>query len=110
MAITVHLDRLLVERRRSLTSLAEEVGLSLTQLSLFKCGHVRGIRFSTLEALCRALDCEPGDLLGHSTDGRPTASVPIARPRTARGSKSPASPPVPPVDMACVVEEAPELD
>ena len=57
------LTRLLEERQMTLTQLSEEVGVSVTNLSLLKNNHVRAIRYSTLEAICEALDCQPGDLL-----------------------------------------------
>lgn len=63
MAIQVQLDRILVERRMSLTELADRVGVTLANLSILKTGKARAVRFSTLEALCRELDCQPGDLL-----------------------------------------------
>ena len=63
MAIRVVLDRLLLERRMSLTELADRVGLTLANLSILKTGKARAIRFSTLDALCRELDCQPGDLI-----------------------------------------------
>ena len=63
MAIRVQLDRVLVERRMSLTELADRVGVTLANLSILKTGKARAIRFSTLDALCRELDCQPGDLL-----------------------------------------------
>ena len=63
MAIKVHLDMMLLRRRMSLTQLSNEVGLTLANLSILKTGKARAIRFSTLDALCRALDCQPGDLL-----------------------------------------------
>ncbi|QTN20030.1 helix-turn-helix transcriptional regulator [Brevundimonas sp. AJA228-03] len=63
MAIRVQLDRLLVERRMSLTELADRVGVTLANLSILKTGKARAVRFSTLYALCRELDCQPGDLL-----------------------------------------------
>lgn len=65
MAIRVHLDRVLLERRISLTELAEKVGMTLANLSILKTNKARAIRFSTLDALCRALDCQPRDLLEH---------------------------------------------
>ena len=65
MAIKVTLDRILLERRMSLTELSERVGISLANLSILKTGKARAIRFSTLDAICRALDCQPGDLLAH---------------------------------------------
>jgi putative transcriptional regulator len=63
MAIRVVLDRLLLERRMSLTELGDRVGLTLANLSVLKTGKARAIRFSTLDALCRELQCQPGDLL-----------------------------------------------
>jgi putative transcriptional regulator len=62
-SIKVNLDLLLVERKMKLTELAEKVGVTLANLSILKTGKARAIRFSTLEALCEALDCTPGDLL-----------------------------------------------
>ena len=66
MAITVKLDDLLYERRMTLTELAEKVGITLANLSILKTGKARAIRFSTLEAICEALHCQPGDLLEHA--------------------------------------------
>lgn len=63
MAILVSLDALLHERRMSLTELAAAVDISPVNLSILKTGKARAIRFSTLEALCRVLECQPGDLL-----------------------------------------------
>ncbi|MEB3416543.1 helix-turn-helix transcriptional regulator [Alteriqipengyuania sp. WL0013] len=63
--IVVRLDDLLHERRMTLTELADRVGLTLANLSILKTGKARAIRFSTLEAICRELDCQPGDLLGY---------------------------------------------
>lgn len=63
MGIRVTLDRVLLDRRMSLTELSEKVGVTLANLSILKTGKARAIRFSTLEALCRELDCQPGDLL-----------------------------------------------
>jgi putative transcriptional regulator len=60
--VEVHLDRLLAERGLTLTELADRVGLTLANLSVLKNGRARAIRFSTLTALCEALDCQPGDL------------------------------------------------
>jgi len=64
----VKLDELLHARRMTLTELAERVGLSIVNLSILKTGKARAIRFSTLEALCTALQCQPGDLLAHAPD------------------------------------------
>jgi putative transcriptional regulator len=63
MAITVKLDELLHERRMTLTELAEKIDITLANLSILKTGKARAIRFSTLEAICEALACQPGDLL-----------------------------------------------
>ena len=63
--IVVKLDDLLHARRMTLTELAERVGLTLANLSILKTGKAKAIRFSTLEAICRELDCQPGDLLGY---------------------------------------------
>ena len=63
MAIRVQLDRVLVERRMSLTELADRVGVTVANLSILKTGKARAVRFSTLDALCRELDCQPGDLV-----------------------------------------------
>ena len=63
MPIRVHLDRVLLERRMSLTELADRVGVTIANLSILKTGKARAVRFSTLSALCRELDCQPGDLL-----------------------------------------------
>jgi putative transcriptional regulator len=65
MAIRVNLDRILVQRRMSLTELADRVGVTIANLSILKTGKARAIRFSTLDALCRELECQPGDLLVH---------------------------------------------
>lgn len=65
MAIRIQLDRMLVERRMSLTELADRVGVTLANLSILKTGKARAIRFTTLDALCRELNCQPGDLLVH---------------------------------------------
>jgi putative transcriptional regulator len=61
--IRVLLDRVLLERRMSLTELADRVGVTIANLSILKTGKARAVRFSTLAALCRELDCQPGDLL-----------------------------------------------
>ena len=63
MAIAVKLDDLLHDRRMTLTELADRVGMTLANLSILKTGKARAIRFSTLDAICEALDCQPGDLL-----------------------------------------------
>jgi putative transcriptional regulator len=63
MSIRVTLDRVLLEKRMSLTELSERVGVTLANLSILKTGKAKAVRFSTLEALCRELDCQPGDIL-----------------------------------------------
>jgi len=63
MPIRVTLDRMLLERRMSLTELCERVGITLANLSILKTGKAKAVRFSTLSALCRELECQPGDLL-----------------------------------------------
>jgi len=63
MSIVVKLDRVLLDRGITLTELAEGVGVSLPNLSILKTNKARAVRFSTLAALCQALDCQPGDLL-----------------------------------------------
>ena len=68
MPIRVTLDSVLAKRGRTARDIAAEIGLSETQLSLFRSGKVRGIRFGTLARLCAALDCAPGDLLGYAPD------------------------------------------
>jgi putative transcriptional regulator len=69
MPIRVHLDRVLLERRMSLTELADRVGVTIANLSILKTGKARAVRFSTLAALCRELDCQPGDLLLYEPGG-----------------------------------------
>jgi putative transcriptional regulator len=73
MPIEVNLDLMLVKRKMSLTELSERVGVTLANLSVLKRGHARAIRFSTLEGICDALDCQPGDILefrrGVESDG-----------------------------------------
>ena len=68
MAIGVRLDDLLHEQRMTLTELAEKVDITLANLSILKTGKARAIRFSTLEAICQALNCQPGDLLHFEGD------------------------------------------
>ena len=68
MAIQVNLDVMLARRKMSLTELSARVGLSLTALSLFKTGKLKGVRFSSLNAICRELDCQPGDILEYTRD------------------------------------------
>jgi putative transcriptional regulator len=78
MPIRVHLDRVLLERRMSLTELADRVGVTLANLSILKTGKARAVRFSTLDALCRELDCQPGDLLAFEAGPADTDDEPDA--------------------------------
>jgi putative transcriptional regulator len=71
MAIVVNLDVLLVRRRMSLTELADRVGITIANLSILKTNKARAMRFSTLDAICRELDCQPGDLLAYEPEGPP---------------------------------------
>jgi putative transcriptional regulator len=73
MAIRVKLDEMLYQRRMSLTELAERIGLALPNLSILKTGKAKAIRFSTLDAICTALDCQPGDIL-EQEPGAPMAA------------------------------------
>ncbi len=68
MPIRINLDLMMVRRKMPLNKLAEKVGISMTNLSLLKTGKVRGIRFNTLEAICKILDCKPGDILDYEPD------------------------------------------
>ena len=63
MSISVKLDRVLLDKGMSLTELSERVGVTIANLSILKTGKAKAIRFSTLEAICRELDCQPGDIL-----------------------------------------------
>lgn len=68
MAIIVNLDVMLAKRKMSLTELSEQVGVTMSNLSILKTGKAKAIRFSTLEAICEALDCQPGDILEFQTN------------------------------------------
>ena len=78
MAIAVKLDDLLHDRRMTLSELADRIGMALPNLSILKTGKARAIRFSTLDAICEALSCQPGDILRfeseHATRARPAVS------------------------------------
>ena len=69
MAVIVKLDDVLYARRMTLTELSARVGITLANLSILKTGKAKGMRFATLEAICEALDCQPGDLLAFERDG-----------------------------------------
>jgi putative transcriptional regulator len=68
VAIRINIDIMMAKRKMSLTELSQRIGISMTNLSLLKTGKVRGIRFSTLEAICRELNCQPGDILEYVPD------------------------------------------
>jgi len=68
MAIQITLDVMLARRKMSLTELSNRVGLSLTALSLFKTGKMKGLRFASLSSICRELDCQPGDIIEYIPD------------------------------------------
>lgn len=65
MSIIVNLDLMLARRKMTLSELSERVGISIVNLSVLKTGKAKAIRFSTLEAICEALDCQPGDIIEH---------------------------------------------
>ncbi len=70
--IVVNLDVIMAKRRIGLTELADKVGITLANLSILKCNRARAVRFSTLDAVCRALDCQPGDILEWQPDEEDT--------------------------------------
>lgn len=69
MPIVVNLDVVMAKRKMTLSQLAAQVDLTLANLSILKNGHAKAVRFSTLDAICRALDCQPGDILEYRPDG-----------------------------------------
>jgi len=77
MAILVRLDEKLYERRMTLTELAARVGITVANLSILKTGKAKAIRFSTLEAICVALDCQPGDLLEFRREEQEDDAMPV---------------------------------
>jgi putative transcriptional regulator len=68
MPITVHLDDMLARQRMSLTDLSQAVDITLANLSILKTGKAKAVRFSTLEAICAVLECQPGDILSFQSD------------------------------------------
>ncbi|HET8689919.1 MAG TPA: helix-turn-helix transcriptional regulator [Candidatus Saccharimonadales bacterium] len=68
MAIIINVDVMLARRKMSVTELAEKVGITMANLSILKNGKAKAVRLSTLEAICRALDCQPGDILEYRED------------------------------------------
>ena len=71
MATIVNLDVMLAKRKMSVTELASKVGITMANLSILKNGKAKAIRFSTLEAICKALECQPGDILEYRNDEKP---------------------------------------
>lgn len=71
MATIVNIDVMLARRKMSVTELADKVGITMANLSILKNGKAKAIRFSTLEAICEALDCQPGDILEYRNDEKP---------------------------------------
>lgn len=70
MAIRINLDVVMAQRKKSLTELASEVDITLANLSILKTGKAKAIRLSTLDAICRALDCQPGDIIEYVENGK----------------------------------------
>lgn len=70
MAIIINLDVMLAKRKMSLTELSEKVGITMANLSILKTGKAKAVRLSTLEAICRVLDCQPGDILEYRSESR----------------------------------------
>jgi len=83
MSIVVKLDDLLHDRRMTLTELADRVGMTLANLSILKTGKARAIRFSTLDAICEALTCQPGEMLRFEADDAERAGTSPAKKRRA---------------------------
>ena len=79
MAILIHLDGMMAKRKIGLTELSERAGISLVNLSILKNHRARAVRLSTLDALCRALDCQPGDLLEYTKEEGPANPAPSQR-------------------------------
>ncbi len=84
MPITVHIDELLAEHDMTLTELAERIGITVANLSILKTNKARAVRFSTLEAICRELSCQPGDVLSWN----PNWSTGSRRPASQRQRRS----------------------
>lgn len=68
MAVIINIDVMLAKRKMSVTELSEKVGITMANLSILKNGKAKAIRFSTLEAICKALDCQPGDIMEYRND------------------------------------------
>jgi putative transcriptional regulator len=78
MAIVIHIDVVLAKRKMRVTELAEKVGITPANMSVLKNGKAKAIRLSTLEAICEALRCQPGDVLEYRPDPTPASDAPIA--------------------------------
>jgi putative transcriptional regulator len=78
MAIVIHIDVVLAKRKMRVTELAEKVGITPANMSVLKNGKAKAIRLSTLEAICEALRCQPGDILEYRPDPTPASDAPIA--------------------------------
>jgi putative transcriptional regulator len=76
MAIVIHIDVVLAKRKMRVTELAEKVGITPANMSVLKNGKAKAIRLSTLEAICEALRCQPGDILEYRSDSTPASDVP----------------------------------
>lgn len=68
MAIIIHIDVMLAKRKMSVTELSERVGITMANLSILKNGKAKAVRFSTLEAICKALECQPGDIMEYQRE------------------------------------------
>jgi len=79
MPIIVNLDVMMAKRKISLNELSERVDLTLSNLSILKTGKAKAIRFSTLDAICKALDCQPGDILEYVNDEQKTTNPQLSR-------------------------------
>lgn len=88
MALLVKLDDVLHARRMTLTELSGKVGITLANLSILKTGKAKGIRFATLEAICEALDCQPGDLLAVRREGLDEEEDRTARAEAMEGERA----------------------
>jgi putative transcriptional regulator len=84
MPIVIRLDRMLFERRMTLTELSERVGITLANLSILKTGKAKAVRLSTLESICRELDCQPGDILEYVTEAGDDVDGGVQPARNAR--------------------------
>jgi putative transcriptional regulator len=87
MAIDIRLDHVLLDHRMTLTELADRVGITVANLSILKTGKARAIRLATLDAICRELDCQPGDLLTHVPDEAPGNARRVSRRRPVRATE-----------------------